>query len=69
MKANVSFDHFRHQRIHRAAACGDVVQDIGAFRFLIERALDGLHLTSDSPHTVEQLFSFLRQCVRINLPF
>lgn len=53
METNVSFNHFRHQRIHSAAAGGNIVQYVGAFRFLIERALDGLHLAFDSAHTIQ----------------
>jgi hypothetical protein len=59
VEADVAFDHFGHQRVHRAAAGGDVVEHVGAFRFLLEGALDRFHLPSDAAHAVEQFFLFL----------
>ena len=58
VKANVNFDHFRHESIHGPAASRNVVQDLGAFAFVVERSLDGFDLSSNSPDTIEQLFPF-----------
>jgi hypothetical protein len=56
-------DHFRHQRIHRAPAGGDVMQNVGALGLLIESSLDGFHLTSDTPYPIEQFLLFFdRMC-------
>jgi hypothetical protein len=58
MKANVSFDHLRHERIHRAAAGGNVMQHLGAFSLLVDRPLDGLNLPPDSSYAIQQFLLF-----------
>ena len=58
VKADVPFNHLGHQRIHRAPASGNIVKHIGAFGFLFQCAIDGLHLTSDATDSIQQFFLF-----------
>jgi len=62
VEAYMTFNHLRHQRIHRTSTGGDVVQYIRALRLLIQRPFNSIHLTPDSPYTVQQ-FLLLFDCV------
>jgi hypothetical protein len=53
VKANVPFNYFRHQRVHASPADGNVVQNLGAFRFLVEAAFDCVDLSPDPPDTIQ----------------
>ena len=62
MEPDMPLDHFRHERIHCASARGNVVQDVRAFGFLVQRPFNGIHLAPDSPYAIQQ-FLFLFDCV------
>jgi hypothetical protein len=55
---NVPFNDLGHERVHCAATGRNVVKDVGAFRFLIERLLNRGDLAHDSTHSVQQLLFF-----------
>src|SRR3984893_12309330 len=54
VEANMTLDHFGHQRIHGASAGRDVVKDLGALPFVIQGFLDGRDLAHDRPDAVQQ---------------
>jgi len=59
VKADVTFDHLRHQCIHSTPTDGDIVEYLGALPFLIQRLFDGTDLAHDSPDAVQKpLFLF-----------
>ena len=58
MRADVVFDHLRHQPGHGAARAGDQVHDLLAAGLAIERALDGLDLAADAAHAREEFLLF-----------
>jgi len=62
VKPDVPLDHFGHQSVHCAAARGDIVEHIGAFRFLFQRAIDRLDLTADAADAIQEFF-LLFDCV------
>jgi hypothetical protein len=54
--AKMSVDYFGHQRVHGAAAGGNVVQHHRTFRFFVQRSLDRFHLPADPPRAVQESF-------------
>ena len=63
MKADVILHDLGHEAVHRAARGSDEVHDLGAAPFTRERALQGLDLTANAAHAVQQLGFFLnRMC-------
>ena len=55
---NMILDYLSHQAVHRAARSDDEMEDVGASFFLLDRALERLHLTEDAAHPVQQLGFF-----------
>ena len=55
----MTLDYLSHQRVHSAPAGGDVVEDVGALRILIERPFDRRDLAPNSSNPVEQSFLFV----------
>ena len=55
---NMILDDLSHQAVHRAPRSDDEMEDGGASFFLLDRALEGLHLAEDAAHPVEQLGFF-----------
>jgi len=49
--ARMTFGHFRHQTGDRTTGTGNQVHDLPAFRFMLQRPLDGRHLPRKAPHT------------------
>ena len=66
MAPDMAIDHFRHERIHRTSASGDVVQDFRAVGFEPEASLNGCNLTHDPVDAVQDLllvFDCMCHCV------
>ena len=55
MKSDMAIENFGHQRIDRAPAGGNRVQNVRAIGAAIDRVLDGFDLTSNAPDTIEHL--------------
>jgi hypothetical protein len=55
---NMILDDLSHQAVHRAARSDDEMEDGGAAFFILDRALERLHLAEDAAHSVEQLGFF-----------
>ena len=65
---DVAFDDLGHQRVHRAPAGRDVVQDVGAVRaLLVEGLLDCGNLPHDPADPVQELFLFLYRVCHKNV--
>jgi hypothetical protein len=58
MHADVIFDHFAHQAVDRAPRGRDELQHVGTADFLLKRPLDGLDLSPNAPHAIQE-FGFL----------
>jgi hypothetical protein len=52
--SNVAFNDFGHERIHSAAARGNVVKYVGAFRFLVQRPLNRRDLPHNPADAIQQ---------------
>ncbi len=57
--ANVVLDHFRNKPIQGAAARGRLLQNVGALLARLDRALDGLDLTSQASDPIQKFGFFL----------
>ena len=55
---NMILDDFSHQAVHRAAGGDDEMEDVRASFFAFDCALEGLDLTEDAAHPVEELGFF-----------
>ena len=55
---NMILDDLSHLAVHRAARGDDEMEDGGASFFLLDCALEGLDLTEDAAHSVEELGFF-----------
>jgi hypothetical protein len=54
--ADVPFNHLGLESIHSAPVSGNVMEHIGTFGLLVERPVDRVHLASDAPYAIQQLF-------------
>jgi hypothetical protein len=59
IRSNVFFYDFSHQTVESTAGTGNELQQLGASRFLFERALDRFDLPSDTSDAVKQFFGLL----------
>lgn len=55
VESDVALDELGHQAIDRAATGRERLKDASAFMLVVERALDGFHLTADPPDPVQEL--------------
>jgi hypothetical protein len=58
MLLHVVFKDLAHETVERPARRSDALQDVAAFDFVRQRALDGVDLTADAPDAMEE-FGFL----------
>jgi hypothetical protein len=58
MLLHVVFEHLAHEAIERPARRCDALQDVAAFGFISQSALDSIDLSTDSSNTMQQ-FGFL----------
>jgi hypothetical protein len=56
VKADVPVEDLGHQRIDRAAAGRNRVEDVRTICLAFDRVLDGLYLSPNSPDAIEDLF-------------
>ncbi len=64
MKANVPFNNFGHQRVHRAPRQAEILCSIAEHSAsVVQLPFNRFYLTPDAPHAVQQL-SFFIDCVR-----
>lgn len=55
MKSDMAVENLGHQRIDRAPAGGNRVQDVRALGAALDRVLDGFHLPSNPPDAIQHL--------------
>src|ERR1700719_1697249 len=65
---NMLLDDLSHQAVHRAARSDDQMEDGGASFFILDRALEGLHLAEDAAHSVEELGFFFDSVSHVICP-
>jgi hypothetical protein len=52
METDMSFQDFRHQRVDRTSARGNLLKNLRTFAVVLEQAFDCLNLASDSPNAI-----------------
>src|SRR5271169_4512619 len=52
---DMTFDHLRHQAVHRAAGGGNEPQHVATFRLALERARERLDLPADTGDAMREL--------------
>jgi hypothetical protein len=58
MKADVPFEHFRHEAIHGSTGGRNELQNIRTLLLGLESALNRFDLTGDAAHSLNQFCSF-----------
>jgi hypothetical protein len=53
MEPDVSFDHFLHESVHRAATCRDHVEQIVTVAFFFETFRDRVNLSADPMNPIQ----------------
>ena len=59
MRSDVLLNHFRHQSGGRSAHASDLVHDLFATRFSLERTLNCLHLATDTADPSQKSLLFM----------
>ena len=59
MKSNMAIHHFRHQTIERPTSGGNQLKQIPAFVFLLNRLLNRIDLSANSPDSIQKLYLVL----------
>ena len=59
MRSDVLLNHFRHQSGDRSAHASDLVHDLFATRFSLERTLNCLHLATDTADPSQKSLLFM----------
>ncbi len=61
--ADVTFQHFEHETVHRSAECGQGVQDVAAILPLVDCPVQPFQLSLQAPDARQQKgFVFLSVC-------